>query len=80
MEVESSNGGNGVIISRVYSGSPADKEGLQPGDRIEAINGRIVKEVIEFIDVLDSVSSESRIHLLVLRNGEKFHLALVQKG
>ena len=67
------------MISRVYSGSLADKEGLQPGDRIEAINGRIIKEVIEFIDVLDSVSSESKIHLLVLRTKVKFHLALVQR-
>jgi S1-C subfamily serine protease len=79
LEIESSNGGNGVMISRVYSGSLAEKEGLQPGDRIEAINGRIIKEVIEFIDVLDSVSSESKIHLLVLRNKVKFHFALAQE-
>jgi len=79
LEIESSKNGNGIIVSRVYPGSSAHKEGLQPGDRIEAINGRIISEVIEFINVLDSVSSESQVHLLVLRNREKFHLALVQK-
>jgi S1-C subfamily serine protease len=79
LEIESSKDGNGIMISRVYSGSPADKEGLQSGDRIEAINGRIIKEVIEFIDILNSVSSESKVHLLILRNKVKFHLALVQR-
>ena len=79
LKIESSKDGNGIIVSTVYPGSPADKEGLQPGDRIEAINGRTISKVIEFIDALDSVSDESQIHLLVLRNKEKFHLALVQR-
>ena len=68
-----------MVISRVYSGSPADKNGLQPGDRIEVINGRAISKVVDFIDFLDSVSSESQIHLLILRNSRKFHLALIQK-
>ena len=79
LEIESSKDGNGIIVSKVYQGSPAEKEGMRSGDRIEAINGRVVSKVIEFIDALDSVSNESQIHLLVLRNKEKFHLALIQE-
>jgi serine protease Do len=78
LEVESVTDGNGLIVSRVYPGSTAAQEGLQEGDRIEAINGKMVSEVTEFKDALDSISSGGRAHLLVQRNKEKFHLALVQ--
>ena len=80
LEVESLDDGKGVVVSRVYPGSSAGKQGLRVGDHIEAVNGRTVSEVIEFIDALDSVLGGGKIHLLVLRNGEKFHSALVQKN
>ena len=79
LEIESSTKGTGIIILRVYPGSPADKKGLLSGDRIEAINGRVISKVVEFIDIINSISGETKIHLLVLRNQKKFHLALIQK-
>ena len=80
LEVESLGGGKGIIVSRVYPGSTADGQGLKVGDRIEAINGRTVLEVIEYIDALDSVLYGGKIYLLVLRNKDKFHFELTQKG
>lgn len=77
MEVENADDGNGVIVSRVYPGSSAEKEGLRTGDRIEAINGKAVSKVTEFKDIFDSVLSGDQAHLLILRNKEKFHLVLV---
>ena len=78
LEVESVSNGNGVVVSKVYPGSTAEQEGLQAGDRIEAVNGRAVATATEFKDILDSVSSGGSAHMLVHRNKEKFHLALVQ--
>ena len=80
LEVESLGGGKGIIVSRVYPGSTADGQGLKVGDRIEAINGRTVLEVIEYIDALDSVLYGGKIYLLVLRNKDKLHFELTQKG
>src|SRR5262249_10129693 len=34
----------GVVVGKVYKGSPADNAGLQSGDVITAINGKPVKE------------------------------------
>jgi len=79
IEVESLGSGKGIIVSRVYPGSTADQQGLKVGDRIEAVNGRTVLEVIEFTDVLDSILGEGRTHLLVLRNKDKFHFELIKK-
>ena len=49
------NDGKWVVISKGYRGSSADKQGLQVEDHIEAVNGRVVSEAVEFIDALDSI-------------------------
>ena len=63
----------------IYPGSVADENGLKVGDRIEAVNGEIVFEVIKFQDVLGSALAGGKIHLLVLRNKGKFHIDLTLK-
>ena len=80
IEVESLSSGKGLIISRIYPGSTADEQGLRVGDRIEAVNGRTMLEVIEFIDALDSILEKEKIHLLVLRNKDKFHFELSKRS
>ena len=80
IEVESLGSGKGLIISRIYPGSTADEQGLKVGDRIEAVNGRMVLEVIEFIETLDSIFGKEKIHLLVLRNKDKFHFELSKRS
>ncbi len=76
LEVENLGTGKGIVVSRVYPGSTADEQGLRVGDRIEAVNGRAVLQVIEFIDALDSILRGGKIHLLVLRDKGKFHFEL----
>jgi serine protease Do len=80
LEVESLGGDKGVVVSMVYPGSTADKQGLRVGDYIEAINGRIVSKVIEFKEALNSVLEGGEIHVLVLRGEGKLHIKLTQKG
>jgi len=80
LEVESLGGDKGVVVSRVYPGSTADKQGLRVGDHIEAINGRTVSKVIEFKDIINSVLEGGEIHVLVLRGEGKLHIKLTQKG
>ena len=80
LEVESLGGDKGIVVSRVYPGSTADKQGIRVGDRIEAVNGRTVSKVIEFKEVLNSVLEGGEIHVLVLRGEGKLHIKLTQKG
>ena len=79
LEVESIDDDKGLVISMVYPGSVADENGLKVGDRIEAVNGEIVFEVIKFQDVLGAALAGGKIHLLVLRNKGKFHIDLTLK-
>ena len=80
LEVESLDSGKGIIVSRVYSGSVADKEGLKVGDLIEAVNGRIILELIEFKYVIGSILGGAKIYLLISRNNDKFHFELTQRS
>ena len=43
------------------------------------MSGRIVSDIIEFKDALDSFSGGSEIFLLILRGEEKLHIGLVKK-
>ena len=79
MEVESLGGDKGVVVSRVYPGSTAEKQGLRVGDYIEAINGRAVSKIIEFKEVLSAVLEGGEIHVLVLRGEDKLHIKITQK-
>ena len=70
----------GLLYLEFSQDPTADEQGLKVGDRIEAVNGRSVSEVIEFIEVLDSTLGEGKIHLLILRNKNKFHFELTQRS
>jgi serine protease Do len=60
---------DGVLINEVFSGDPADKGGLQPGDIIVKVNGR-------------EVSTPSTLAKLIAQNhpGEKIKLDVVRAG
>jgi len=58
----------GTEIERVLSGRPADEAGLEPGDRIVAINGKPVERREQVIGIISS-NPENEIELTVERDG-----------
>jgi S1-C subfamily serine protease len=52
IRVATVTGGNGVLISRVDPGGPADKAGLQAGDVITAIDGQPVDSATALTAIL----------------------------
>ncbi|HLR76325.1 MAG TPA: Do family serine endopeptidase [Balneolaceae bacterium] len=60
---------NGVIISNVEKGSPADKAGLKEGDIVYKINGKTVKDW-----------SQVRVIIGTSKPGDKVTLGIVQDG
>ena len=55
----------GVVVAAVLGRSPAAAAGLQPGDRIVAIGGRALRDVIDF----QFHSGDERLELTVERDG-----------
>ena len=61
----------GIIITNVESGSPADKADLEDDDVILEYNGKTVKYIDEFIKMVRNTEPDTRVTLLINRDGDK---------
>ena len=61
---------NGVIISSVQPGFPADKAGLKPGDIITAIDGRTIENGDDLVSDIAERKPGSTAQISYIRNGE----------
>lgn len=64
----------GVRISRVEENSPAARAGLQSGDVILALDGKLIREFDDIVDYLDSRRVGDRVKVKVLRDGRELTL------
>lgn len=67
---------NGVLVSSVTPGFPADKAGLKAGDVITSVNGKPVKDGDELVNIISAEKPGATIQLGYLRNGQN-HTASV---
>ncbi|RMF87199.1 MAG: DegQ family serine endoprotease [Nitrospinota bacterium] len=58
----------GVLITEVTRGSPAEKAGLRPGDVILAFHGKAVKDVGQFRNLVALTPPGTRVKILLVRN------------
>ena len=69
---------NGVFITNITAGGPADQAGLVVGDMILAVNGRQVNNFNEMISYLFvNTSPGENITLIILRDNVEINLELV---
>jgi serine protease Do len=62
---------NGVVISEVVPGKPAEKAGLQTGDAITAVNGKPVKSGDELVSIISSVRPGNKVDITYIRGGQQ---------
>ena len=68
--------GDGVRITQVVSGSPADDAGLKKDDVITAVDGRSVKTVDDVRGALEDKSPGDRVTFSVRRDGQEEDVAV----
>jgi len=68
---------NGVLISEVKEGSPADKAGLKEGDVVIKFNNRRVKNSIELSTLVASAGPNTEVTLTVIRDGKEKDIKVV---
>jgi serine protease Do len=69
--------GEGVIVSAVVPGSPADQAGIQPGDLIRSVNGQSVTSVDQFTKAIREAKKEKKA-LLLIKRGEFSQFVVVR--
>ena len=69
----------GVLVSAVASGSPADRAGIKPGNLIEQIARKDVHNVAEYNAVVETVSSLPMVALRVRGGKSVVYMALPTK-
>ncbi|MBN2169952.1 MAG: trypsin-like peptidase domain-containing protein [Candidatus Krumholzibacteriota bacterium] len=67
----------GIIVTRVYNGGPADAAGLEPGDVVEAVDGQALRTVADANMLFFRHEVGDRVPLTVNRDGETHELSLV---
>jgi len=66
-----SAGGEGLRLTGIRAGSPAEVAGLVSGDVIVEFGGRRVKDLYDFSDALYSHKPGDSVSVVVLRNGDR---------
>ncbi len=67
----------GVLISDVIEGSPAEKAGLKRGDIVIQFNGKKVKEVSEFRNMVALTPPGTKAKIVVKRDGKRLEFRVV---
>jgi serine protease Do len=67
----------GVLVSQVYEGDPADKAGMEPQDIIVGVNGKKISDTRQLSRMIAETSVGQNITVDVLRNGRKKSLNVV---
>ena len=61
----------GALVSSVQSGSPGDKAGLQPGDVVLAVNGRLIERSAELPAIIARIKPGTDTQLGIWRGGKQ---------
>lgn len=61
----------GVVIAQVQSGGPADQAGFEPGDVIQAINGKRVNQPSDVTKIIEQMKPGTTVTLRVWSGGVK---------
>jgi len=69
----------GVVVAHVEPGSPAENAGIQTGDVIREVNRKPVKNVDEFVKMIDETKQQNNILLLVQRGQNNLFAAVTPK-
>jgi serine protease Do len=65
----------GLFVRYVYPGSPAEKAGVQPGDRIDSLGGKDVKSPKAALSILNAQQVGDRPAIVVTRSGKRHVLS-----
>jgi S1-C subfamily serine protease len=70
----------GVKLSGVRAGGPAEKAGIKGGDIIVEFGGQQIKNIYDYTYAMDAVKIGKPVDLVVLRDGQRLKLAVTPEA
>ena len=67
----------GALISAVIVGSPADVAGIEAGDVVTRVNGKVIKNSANLKNGIGNLRVGSRVNLEYIRNGKRLNRTVV---
>jgi hypothetical protein len=67
----------GMKLSGVRAGSPAEKAGIQPGDIIVGFAGKPIRNIYDYTYLLSGLKAGEPVKAIILRNGKKIELTVI---
>lgn len=64
----------GVLLSGVLEGGPADRAGMKPGDILSAINNQSIKDVRVLLNLVAQLGPGNNVTAKILRKGKEIEL------
>lgn len=74
---EYSSEGQGILLSGVVPGSPAEKAGLRAGDRVVAVMGTRVQSMEELTQLYERMEPGKAVEFTILRDGKELKVEIV---
>ncbi len=74
---DGSRDGDGATIANVSASSPAEREGLKPGDRVVRVGSQPIGNRLDFALALLDSAPGTPLQLSIERSGERFEMAVV---
>lgn len=65
---------NGVLLSGVLEGGPADRAGLRPGDVLTAVNNQAISDVRGLLNQVAQLGPGNNVNVKILRKGKELVL------
>ncbi len=75
-----SSGDEGMKLTGVSGGGPADKAGLQSGDIIIELAGQTVKNIYDYTYAIDALKIGQTVDVVILRDQEKITLKITPQA
>lgn len=68
---------NGVVLTSVTRGGPADQAGLRPDDVVVAINGQPVAGAVDLLRTVSGLGPDAHAMLTIVRAGQQMEIPVV---
>jgi serine protease DegQ len=69
--------GTNIVVTRVLSGGPAEKAGIQPGDILMTVNGHRVSQAAVAINTVQNAKPGTPLLLRLVRDGREYEVSVV---